>query len=433
MSSDKDTNKDGSQSGYAPHLSSCPHVKGNVVKLEKPLIPLDSKCCQCDNVKENWICLQCHKVLCGRFAKAHMLAHNTESGHQVVLGTGDLSFWCYSCESYLDPAKIPQLFQIYNKYHEQSFGVSIGAPIPSTADNLGVNLNEIKEIEESAEELGKKAKELAKMIAESKHCIMFTGAGISTGAGIPDFRGPTGVWTMKAKGLKPKAGVPITQALPTTCHMALVGLQNAGRLKFLVSQNIDGLHRRSGIDPKVLSELHGNCYLEICWKCNAEYLRDFDVGGDGAPGCLECKTRVPHFCHCTGRLCSKCGAKLKDSIIHFKENLPYKDLLAAFENAEKSDLVIVLGSSLRVAPACDIPKETLKKGGKLVIVNLQTTPQDRQAHLRVFAKIDSFMEQVMKELKMEIPTFVLEKKLVIGNDFEKNHGLVTFVGKAIVL
>jgi len=160
MSSDKNSD-DGSKSGYAPHLSFCPHVKDNVVKLEKPLIPLDSKCGKCDNTKENWICLQCHKVLCGRFAKAHMVAHNTESGHQVVLGTGDLSFWCYSCESYLDAAKIPQLYQIYNKYHEDSFGApAFGVAVPSQAANLGVNLSEIKEVEESPQELTKKAKEL---------------------------------------------------------------------------------------------------------------------------------------------------------------------------------------------------------------------------------------------------------------------------------
>lgn len=113
---------------------------------------------------------------------------------------------------------------------------------------------------------------------------------------------------------------------------ALVELQRRGILKCLVSQNCDGLHLRSGMNPTCLSELHGNMNLEKCSKCGAKYLRDFDA----ATGCLD---------HSTGRTCDKrkCGGRLKDSIINFGENLPGEEIEKAFQHAEKADLCLVLG------------------------------------------------------------------------------------------
>lgn len=111
----------------------------------------------------------------------------------------------------------------------------------------------------------------------------------------------------------------------------------------------------------------------------------------------ECLKRVPYFCHCTGRKCG-CGETLKDSIIHFKENLPEKDLIDGFKHGDKADLCLVLGSSLTVSPACHIPRDCVKKGGKLVIVNLQKTPYDQQSELRIFAKIDEVMHALMGQL-----------------------------------
>ena len=104
--------------------------------------------------------------------------------------------------------------------------------------------------------------------------------------------------------------------------------------------------------------------------------------------CKSCLKRVPHFCHCTLHKCVKCKIPMKDSIIHFGENLPTTALELAYANGEKSDVMIVLGSSLRVSPANDIPEETVKAGGKLVIVNLQKTEMDSSAALRIFARTD---------------------------------------------
>lgn len=132
----------------------------------------------------------------------------------------------------------------------------------------------MREIEEDHESLQGKARQLAKWIREANHFVVFTGAGISTSAGIPDFRGPQGVWTLRAQGKAAKSVNTMT-TIPTPSHMALLSLQEAGYLKFLVSQNTDGMHRRSGFPSNKLSELHGNTAVEYCKTCKKDYVRDF--------------------------------------------------------------------------------------------------------------------------------------------------------------
>ena len=108
--------------------------------------------------------------------------------------------------------------------------------------------------------------------------VAFTGAGISTACGIPDFRGPSGIWTLQRAGQPlPRPKVSFTHAKPSLTHQVLVGLMSAGKLDYLVSQNVDGLHLRSGIPRAALAELHGNCFCERCPGCGAEYIRDFEV------------------------------------------------------------------------------------------------------------------------------------------------------------
>lgn len=263
-----------------------------------------------------------------------------------------------------------------------------------------VNLDKITEYQDSREEEEVKIRGLATMIRNAKHLIIFTGAGISTSANIPDFRGPNGVWTCQAKGVTAPEGVPLVQAVPTECHKFLKQLVDQGKCKFIVSQNIDGLHRRSGVSPGKLSELHGNCFLEVCWQCGASYDHEVEVHGSGQnnKNCEECKSRVPHFCHCTGNKCAACGGRLKDSIIHFQENLPPQAIRDAMTQAKKADACIVLGSSLTVSPACDIPKIVAKRGGQLAIVNMQETPLDHLATLRLYSKTDEVSTGVANAL-----------------------------------
>jgi NAD-dependent SIR2 family protein deacetylase len=155
---------------------------------------------------------------------------------------------------------------------------------------------QVRERFESADEVYRKAGLLAERIKKAKHVIFFTGAGISTSAGVPDFRGPQGVWTLRAQGKKVtgKATSTLT-AIPTVAHMSLVELQNRSILSYLVSQNCDGLHRRSGIAPDRISELHGNNNKEYCVKCGKEYLRGESFGYSRLPPTLPPKLTSCRF------------------------------------------------------------------------------------------------------------------------------------------
>jgi len=250
---------------------------------------------------------------------------------------------------------------------------------------------ELKEYQDDEVDLTKKVKIVAGWLKQAKHTVVYTGAGISTSAKIPDYRGPQGAWTMHERGGFSQ-GLELGQAFPTYAHYALTELLRKDKLKYIVSTNLDGLHRRSGTTADQISELHGNCYREVCSKCNKEYLRSFD-------------TNTPMdqtWTHLTGRNCDDCKGPLKDTIIHFTENMPPVEMGLAIKHARNSDLGIVMGTSMCVQPAASLPEKVLKNpNGKLVIVNLQVTPYDDVASLRIYAKTDKFMELLMKELELE--------------------------------
>ena len=285
--------------------------------------------------------------------------------------------------------------------------------------DTALTAEEARELFDTPAELDLKVTKLAKWVKHSKHAIAFTGAGVSTAAGIPDFRsgmdtclatGP-GAWELRARdAVRPAAAVTTKplRAIPTLAHRALVALHARGDLAHVVSQNTDGLHRRSGVPVGALSELHGNSNLETCTSCGAEYLRDAQ--------CRSGKRRSAHE-HATGRKCGACGGELHDSIINFGESLPKKALDDAFAHAEKADVCIVLGSSLRVVPAADVPAHVGRKsGGKLVIVNLQATPLDGDATLLIRAKCDDVMGMLLEKLGAPPPPpFMLRRAVVIGN------------------
>ena len=167
--------------------------------------------------------------------------------------------------------------------------------------------------------------------------------------------------------------------------MCFVELMNKGHLKHIISQNVDGLHRKSGIPKGKISELHGNTNLEKCESCGREYMRDYRV-----------RNAQKVHDHRTGRKCDdpQCRGHLRDSIINFGENLPELDLETGFNNGRLADLHLCMGSSLRVTPAADIPVETYNNGGQLVIVNLQKTPLNNIAALNIFAKCDEVMRRL---------------------------------------
>jgi len=181
--------------------------------------------------------------------------------------------------------------------------------------------------------------------------------------------------------------------------MALVELARRNLLHFVVSQNTDGLHLRSGLPSTLLAELHGNSNLETCKKCHTKYLRDFRT-----------RSAAQVHDHATDRKCTKCSSTLHDSIINFGESLPEKELTSSFEHAEKADVCLVLGSSLRVTPAADIPATVGQHGGKLVIGNLQPTPLTSLAKLNIHALCDDLMRGLMAKLDIPIPEWELHRR-----------------------
>jgi mono-ADP-ribosyltransferase sirtuin 6 len=217
---------------------------------------------------------------------------------------------------------------------------------------------------------------LAKWLYKSRYPVFFTGAGISTESGLPDFRGPDGVWTRRDKGLPPPASKPWEAVEPSCGHLALVELQKIGKLKFLISQNVDNLHLKSGIPADLLAELHGNIAKLRCTWC--EQTVALSAG----------KRKCP------------CGGALVSSVVNFGQSLPERDLSLSYEHSRKSDLFVVVGSSLVVTPAADMPREALLAGAKLVIINEGETPFDFQAHLRFHEKIGEVLSPTVKRLKV---------------------------------
>ncbi|XP_031274522.1 NAD-dependent protein deacetylase SRT1-like isoform X2 [Pistacia vera] len=243
--------------------------------------------------------------------------------------------------------------------------------------------------------LQQKITQLAAMIKQSKHLVAFTGAGISTSCGIPDFRGPKGVWTLQREGKGvPDASLPFHRAMPSITHMALVELEKAGILKFVISQNVDSLHLRSGIPREKLAELHGNSFREICPSCGAEYLRDFEIETIG-------KKRTPRRCSDV-----KCGVRLNDTVLDWEDALPTSEMSPAEQHCRMADVVLCLGTSLQIIPACNLPLKTLRGGGKIIIVNLQPTPKDKKASLVIHGLVDKVIAGVIHDLNLSIPPYV---------------------------
>lgn len=120
---------------------------------------------------------------------------------------------------------------------------------------------------DSVAELSGKMDILADVLRTCKYLVVHTGAGVSTTAGIPDFRGPRGVWTLEKQGLSPQVDISFADARPTVTHMAMVALEREGILKYLVTQNVDGLHLKSGLLRAKFSDLHGNVFVERCQTC----------------------------------------------------------------------------------------------------------------------------------------------------------------------
>jgi NAD-dependent deacetylase len=216
---------------------------------------------------------------------------------------------------------------------------------------------------------------LARWMFDSKYLVVFTGAGISTESGLRDFRGSDGLWTRRDKGLSTPP-MDFAGAEPNTGHKAIAGLQDLGKLAFLISQNVDNLHLKSGIKPEIIAELHGNLTKVRCVECDFKMDR---MEGE--------------------KVCPLCGGRLKSTVVNFGDSLPPKDLAESYKHSQQCDLFIVVGSSLVVYPAADMPAVALEAGARLVIINQDETPFDSQAHLRFSEAIGKILPPAVAGLK----------------------------------
>lgn len=235
-----------------------------------------------------------------------------------------------------------------------------------------------------AKELQGAVEQLGEMIATSSAIVPFTGAGISTESGIPDFRSPGGLWTRnrpipfdefvasqeaRDKSWRRRFDMEETfaAARPARGHRALAALYKAGKVLGVITQNIDNLHQASGISSDDVIELHGNTTYARCIDCGARY----DLVWVKAQ--LEATGRAP--------VCELCAQPVKTATISFGQSMPEDAMRRAAELAQACDLFVVIGSSLVVWPAAGMPLLAKQSGARLVIINREPTEQDDDADL----------------------------------------------------
>ena len=232
---------------------------------------------------------------------------------------------------------------------------------------------------------------------------VLTGAGISTDSGIPDFRGPRGVWTedptaellstyddyladpqLRERSWRARRDNPAWYAEPNAAHRALVDLERAGRAVTIVTQNIDRLHQRAGSAPQRVIEIHGNMFDVVCVRC--EYTASMSAAlervaaGEPDPSCPAC------------------GGVLKAGVIMFGQALDQRALLKASLAAETADIFLAVGTSLQVEPAASLCGRAVAAGADLVIVNAEPTPYDAQASAVVREPIGTALPRLVERI-----------------------------------
>lgn len=248
-----------------------------------------------------------------------------------------------------------------------------------------------------------KINKVAEMIAASRRLVVFTGAGISTESGIPDFRGPDGIWTkvdpadftidrfLASAEVRKRVwyflveGMSIMQAQPNSAHRALAELEKMNKLSSVITQNIDNLHQKAGNHPSKVHELHGNMQWIVCLNCDQRYPVE------------EMRRKHPSPDHFP--VCEKCGGLLKPDVVFFGEMLPQRTLMMAQRESEMCDLFMVIGSSLVVYPAAYMPIYAKQSGAKIVIINVGETGQDDLADVFISASAGEVMTRILNRLR----------------------------------
>jgi len=247
------------------------------------------------------------------------------------------------------------------------------------------------------------AGKVADLIINAKKIVVFTGAGISTESGIPDFRSPGGIWsrfdpddfTYQKFISDPEArrkqwqmlgeGLLTTMAKPNPAHYAIGELYRLGKLDCVITQNVDNLHQKAGVPTERVFELHGNMQLAVCLSCGRQY--PFDQ----IKARLDKGEEIPD--------CEDCHGILKPNAVFFGEPLPQEVLGEATHRSSSCDLFIVIGSTLIVYPAAYMPIYAHQAGAKLVIINLSSTPMDREATVLITARAGEAMSRIVEKVR----------------------------------
>lgn len=245
------------------------------------------------------------------------------------------------------------------------------------------------------------AREAGRLLARARHAIALTGAGVSTASGIPDFRGPKGLWRrvdprkfeityflehpLEVWRLYRERFKALSRVGPNPSHYALAKLEREGVIRAVITQNIDGLHQRAG--SRRVIELHGNFSKAVCLSCGRLYPIEeaFRMLEEG---------RVPR--------CPYCGGLLKPNVVMFGEPLPVDALSEAFQLAERSDVVLVAGTSLWVSPANQIPVVAKARGARIIIVNLGEVALPGIADIMIEAPTEEALPLICEEAMREL-------------------------------
>lgn len=242
---------------------------------------------------------------------------------------------------------------------------------------------------------------LSDYLARARSTLIFTGAGLSTGSGIPDFRGPQGLWKKRPPvyfadfltseqsrvehwDYKLEGWQAFRDAQPNPAHKALVELERMGRLDVVVTQNIDGLHHAAGHAPERVIELHGTNRQVECLRCGTR--------SDPEPAFAEFKrTRRPPLC--------ACGGWLKTATVSFGQAMPVEAMERAQAAARRADLVVSIGSTLSVEPAASVPRLARESGAPYIIINQGPTEHDGIASLLLSGDAARILPEALLELR----------------------------------
>ncbi len=248
--------------------------------------------------------------------------------------------------------------------------------------------------------MNEKISQLTDILQESDNIVFFGGAGVSTASNIPDFRSSNGLYSQKlGQNFTPEQLVSHTffvrypeeffafykknlvypDAKPNACHRALAQLEEMGRLKAIVTQNIDGLHQAAG--SKVVYELHGSVLRNYCTRCHTFYDADFILRSEGVP------------------LCPKCHAMIKPDVVLYEEGLDDTVITKSIQAIQAADTLIIGGTSLVVYPAAGLIDYF--HGKHLVLINKTSTPADERADLVINDSIDKVMEKAVSSLRSQ--------------------------------